>query len=108
MLHSWIMFANLTWMCDVVSIFSKVDNAPRPQKFFEEYVKLSKAAIFRGAIKATKGFKIWEDSYMREHYGDLEVRLEAKKEKVFSFVLSVQDIDQQPISETYMRIDSEK
>ena len=45
---------------------------------------------------------------MREHYGDLEVRLEAKNEKVFSFVLSVQDIDQQPISETYMRIDSEK
>jgi len=80
---SWIVFANLTWICDDVSIFSKVYNAPRPQKFFEEYVKLSKAAIFRGAIKDTKAFKIWEDSYMREHYGDLEVRLEGKKEKVF-------------------------
>ena len=72
---------NMT-MCRCL-IFLKVDNAPRPQKFFEEYVKLSKAAIFRGAIKDTKGFKIWEDSYMREHYGDLEVRLEAKGEKVF-------------------------
>ena len=56
--------------------------APTPPEFYEKYVKPSKAAIFRNAMKNTPAFKLWTDRYLKENYGELEVRLEGKKEKV--------------------------
>ncbi|XP_076807053.1 uncharacterized protein LOC143450411 [Clavelina lepadiformis] len=58
-----------------------LDTAPIPQQFYEEYVKPSRAAIFRNVLKDAKGFKVWSDEYIRENYGEMEVRLEGKKEK---------------------------
>nr|XP_002131407.1 uncharacterized protein LOC100187235 [Ciona intestinalis] len=58
-----------------------VDNAPNPYDFYENYVKPSKAAIFRGAMLDTSGFKLWTDEYIKENYGTMEVRVEGKKEK---------------------------
>ncbi|XP_039250314.2 uncharacterized protein LOC120328008 [Styela clava] len=58
-----------------------VQNAPRPAEFFEKYVKISKAAIFRGAVTGSRAFNLWTDEYVRENFGDMEVRLEGKHEK---------------------------
>ena len=65
--------------------FFQPETAPNPQKFYEDYVKPSRAAIFRNAMTETPAFKLWTDDYLKEHYGDLEVRLEGKKEKVMRF-----------------------
>ncbi|XP_002131368.2 uncharacterized protein LOC100179341 [Ciona intestinalis] len=73
-----------------------VDNTPDPNTFYEKYVKPGRAAIFRGAVKNTTGYKIWSDEYIRENYGDLEVRLEGKKESVHVT----------PIGETYLGRDN--
>nr|CAB3261491.1 uncharacterized protein LOC100177002 [Phallusia mammillata] len=59
-----------------------IDTAPHPAQFYEEYVKPSKAAIFRGVMLDTKAYKLWTDEYIKENYGNLEVRLEGKKEKI--------------------------
>nr|XP_039251097.1 uncharacterized protein LOC120328635 [Styela clava] len=58
-----------------------IENAPSPPEFYEKYVKRSKAAIFRSAIKGSRAFNLWTDEYIRVHYGEMEVRLEGKHEK---------------------------
>uniref|UniRef100_H2ZJQ1 JmjC domain-containing protein n=1 Tax=Ciona savignyi TaxID=51511 RepID=H2ZJQ1_CIOSA len=58
-----------------------IDNAPHPYEFYENYVKPSKAAIFRGVMLNTSGFQLWTDKYIKENYGTMEVRVEGKKEK---------------------------
>lgn len=59
------------------------EKAPNPMEFYENYVKPSKAAIFRQAMIKSDAFNLWTDEYVREKYGDLEVRLESKWEKHF-------------------------
>ncbi|XP_072036429.1 uncharacterized protein [Amphiura filiformis] len=59
----------------------ELNEVPSPREFYEKYVKHGRAVIFRGAAKESPGFKLWTDEYLREKYGDLEVRLEGKREK---------------------------
>lgn len=54
---------------------------PTPLEFWSNYVKISKPVVFRGAAKHSKAYKLWTDEYLKENYGDLEVRLESKGEK---------------------------
>ncbi|CAB4006791.1 Hypothetical predicted protein [Paramuricea clavata] len=54
---------------------------PTPLEFWSNYVKISKPVVFRGAAKHSKAYKLWSDEYLKERYGDLEVRLESKGEK---------------------------
>ena len=54
---------------------------PTPLEFWSKYVKVSKPVVLRGAAKQSKGYKLWTDDYLRENYGDLEVRIERKGEK---------------------------
>lgn len=58
-----------------------LENAPRPAEFFEKYVRPSKAAIFRGVVSSSRAHNLWTDEYVRENYGEMEVRLEGKHEK---------------------------
>ena len=37
--------------------------------------------VFRGAAKHFPAFQLWTDEYLTENYGNLEVKLEAKREK---------------------------
>ena len=37
--------------------------------------------VFRGAAKHSKAFASWTDEYLKQNYGELEVRLESKGEK---------------------------
>uniref|UniRef100_H2Z9X2 JmjC domain-containing protein n=1 Tax=Ciona savignyi TaxID=51511 RepID=H2Z9X2_CIOSA len=73
-----------------------VDNAPSPVDFYRNYVSQGKAAIFRGAILQSKAFKTWSDEYIRETFGELEARIEGKKEKGGGI----------PAGETYMGRDT--
>ncbi len=54
---------------------------PSPLEFWSNYVKISKPVVFRGAAKHSKAYRLWNDKYLKEMYGDLEVRLEGKGEK---------------------------
>lgn len=57
------------------------DDIPTALEFWNNYVKISKPVVFRGAAKHSKAYKLWTDEYLKENYGDLEVRLESKGEK---------------------------
>lgn len=63
------------------NLIDEVNEWPNPREFWEKYVKPSRALVVRGAAKSSKGFTAWTDEYLIKNYGDLEVRLEGKKEK---------------------------
>lgn len=54
---------------------------PTPLEFWNKYVKVSRPVVFRGAATYSKAFDLWTDKYLKEKYGNLEVRLEKKAEK---------------------------
>ena len=49
--------------------------------FAHKYILPRKPIVFRNIAKQWPAFKLWTDAYLSEKYGDMEVRLEAKKEK---------------------------
>ena len=57
------------------------DELPSPQQFWDQYASIRKPVVFRGAGKHFPAFHLWTDKYLQENYGDLEVKLEAKREK---------------------------
>ena len=57
------------------------DNLISPEEFAEKYVLPRKPIIFRNVAKSWPAYKLWTDEYLKEHYGDMEMRLEGKKEK---------------------------
>ena len=63
-------------------ILFQTETAPDPKIFFENYMKPRKAAVFRGAVLGTRSFNLWTPEYLSEHFGDLEIRIEQKKQKV--------------------------
>ncbi|RMX38199.1 hypothetical protein pdam_00003363 [Pocillopora damicornis] len=54
---------------------------PSPQEFWNQYASLRKPVVFRGAAKKFPAFHLWTDQYLKDNYGELEVKLEAKREK---------------------------
>ena len=54
---------------------------PSPQEFWGKYVKKRRPVVFRGAARNSPAFAKWTDEFLSEQFGDLEVRLEARKEK---------------------------
>ena len=54
---------------------------PSPQVFWDRYSSVRKPVVFRGAAKNFPAFRLWTDEYLKENYGNLEVKLEAKQEK---------------------------
>jgi len=54
---------------------------PTPQEFWAKYVKERKPVVFRGAARKSPAFEKWTDEYLAKEFGNLEVRLEARKEK---------------------------
>lgn len=57
------------------------ETLPSPQDFWKNYVSIRKPVVFRGIAKRSPSFSKWTDEYLKENYGDMEVRLEARKEK---------------------------
>ena len=54
---------------------------PSPQQFWDHHASIRKPVVFRGAAKHFPAFQLWTDEYLTENYGNLEVKLEAKREK---------------------------
>jgi hypothetical protein len=54
---------------------------PSPQEFWEKYASIRRPVVFRGAAKNFPAQSLWTDSYLKKNYGNLEIKLEAKKEK---------------------------
>ena len=46
-------------------LIEKLDYVPYPRDFYYNYVLVSRAVIFKGAAKLSKGFELWSDSYLR-------------------------------------------
>ena len=63
------------------SLVDDLQEMPSPQEFWTKYVRPSKAVVLRGAARQGKAFTQWTDEYLKEKFAELEVRLEAKKEK---------------------------
>ena len=57
------------------------DKLPSPEQFWDQYASIRKPVVFRGAAKHFPAFQLWTDKYLTENYGELEVKLEAKREK---------------------------
>lgn len=57
------------------------ENMISPEDFANKYVTPRKPIVFRNVVKNWPAYKTWTDEYLTEQYGDLELRLEAKKEK---------------------------
>ena len=58
-----------------------LESVPHPRVFWNDYASVGKPVIFKGAAKNFPAFTLWTDKYLKDNYGDLEVKLEAKKEK---------------------------
>lgn len=52
-----------------------------PQDFADKYVLQRKPIVLRGVVKEWPAYKLWTDEYLSEKYGDMELRIEGKKEK---------------------------
>ena len=63
------------------TLVDDLQEMPTPREFWTTYVRPSRAVVLRGAAKHSRAFTEWTDGYLREHFSELEVRLEAKKEK---------------------------
>jgi len=46
-------------------LIESLDYVPYPKEFYYNYVMASKAVIFKGAAKLSKGFELWTDNYLR-------------------------------------------
>lgn len=57
------------------------DDLISPYDFAHKYVLPRKPIVFRNVVKDWPAFKLWTDQYLSEKYGDMELRLEGKKEK---------------------------
>ena len=58
-----------------------VDNMITPEDFAKNYVEPRIPFVFRDVVKKWPAFKLWTDEYLKETHGEMELRLEAKKEK---------------------------
>lgn len=51
-----------------------------PRTFWEKYVKIHKPMVFRGAVYKSPAIYLWNDQYLVDKFGDLDVILEVKRE----------------------------
>lgn len=79
------------------SLIDELHDIPSPKVFWEKYVKPSRAVVLRGAAKNSPAFTKWTDEYLTKHYGDLEVRLEKKKEKSGGIPIGIKGIGRDTI-----------
>ncbi|KAJ7393737.1 hypothetical protein OS493_003396 [Desmophyllum pertusum] len=63
------------------NLVDDLQEMPSAEEFWTKYVRPSKAVVLRGAAKLGRAFSQWTDQYLKDSFADLEVRLEAKKEK---------------------------
>ncbi|XP_070548086.1 uncharacterized protein [Ptychodera flava] len=56
------------------------EEAPHPKKFWEDHVSKKRPLVLRQALTESPAALKWDDHYLRENYGDVDVLIEKKKE----------------------------
>jgi hypothetical protein len=51
-----------------------------PKEFWDNHVSTNNPAVFRQAIAKSSAISTWVDEYLKDHFGDLDVLIELKKE----------------------------
>ena len=54
------------------------EDFPTPVEFYERYIKEYKPVVMRGVARHSPAYHLWTEEYLKETYGDLTVRLEAR------------------------------
>lgn len=83
------------------NLVDDLQEVPSPQEFWTKYVRPSKAVVLRGAAKHGRAFTQWTDKYLKEKFADLEVRLEAKKEKSSKVPVGAKGVGRDTIGKLY-------
>lgn len=83
------------------NLVDDLQEMPSPQEFWTKYVRPSKAVVLRGAAKYGRAFTQWTDEYLEEKFADLEVRLEAKKEKSSKVPIGAKGVGRDTIGKCY-------
>lgn len=86
------------------NLVDDLQEMPSPQEFWTKYVRPSKAVVLRGAAKQGKAFTLWTDKYLKEKFEDLEVRLEAKKEKSSKVPIGAKGVGRDTIGKLHGRL----
>ena len=60
---------------------SFADNLLSAKDFAQKYVLQRKPIVLRGVVKEWPAFELWTDEYLSNKYGEMELRIEGKKEK---------------------------
>ena len=60
---------------------TELHEVPAPPLFWEKYASTRTPVVFKGAAKDFPAFKLWTDDFLMSNFGDVEVKLESKKEK---------------------------
>ncbi|KAK3710653.1 hypothetical protein QZH41_011006 [Actinostola sp. cb2023] len=79
------------------NLIDELLQVPSAEEFWKKYVKPSKAVVLRGAAKHSPAFTKWTDEYVKKNFGDLEVRLERKREKSGQIPVGVKGIGRDTI-----------
>lgn len=58
-----------------------LDHVISPREFWEKYASKGEPVVFRGAANHSLGFTRWTNEYLVETYGNVELKLEGKREK---------------------------
>lgn len=83
------------------NLVDDLQEMPSPQEFWTKYVRPSKAVVLRGAAKHGRAFTQWTDEYLKEMFAELEVRLEAKKEKSSKVPIGLKGVGRDTIGKLY-------
>lgn len=83
------------------NLVDDLQEMPSPQEFWTKYVRPSKAVVLRGAAKHGRAFTQWTDEYLKEMFAELEVRLEAKKEKSSKVPIGAKGVGRDTIGKLY-------
>lgn len=59
----------------------QLSKIPSPPVFWQKFASVRKPVVFKGAAKNFPAFKLWTDEFLIDNFGNLEVKLESKKEK---------------------------
>jgi hypothetical protein len=86
------------------NLFDETNEWPSPEEFWNKYVKPSRPLILRGAAKYSKAFTEWTDEYLSSKYGDLELRLEGKKEKGTGIPIGAKGIGRDTLGTLFIKV----
>ncbi|XP_071958879.1 jmjC domain-containing protein E-like [Antedon mediterranea] len=70
----------------------EVPVVPHPREFSDLHVSKKKPLVMRGAVKDSLAFEKWDDSFLEENFGNLQVIVELKKENRANVVRNVRPL----------------